>query len=331
MRGSEFIARFMQTAQEEAARAGKKMSDGDLATLQNIHDGLRSGHDTMDDGLRELADFMATQKAAEDDTAPSGNTDSASNPGKGDGKDAVGDLPGDGSDTVGNNAAPLKPGETRASDGVLVRADGSHDPMTGSHAHDHSAYGSQGGDAGHNHNHSHDGDANHNHSHGENAASTGPNQQRSATPASLTAAQRAVYEAGERYLATIRDDAIGWAVRAGVVTGSEDEARWRGILARFAPDEIETMTADWAARAGQRFSPRGHFVPSRTGVGGGAWTTEPTGEAARQTQASDPANPLRLPANRSGATSVNANTAPPTRDDVRLFSVSGGKATNKKR
>jgi ATP-dependent protease ClpP protease subunit len=48
---------------------------------------------------------------------------------------------------------------------AVVNADGNHAPMTGSHAHSHPAYGSQGGDGTHAHDHSHDGDANHRHSH----------------------------------------------------------------------------------------------------------------------------------------------------------------------
>jgi ATP-dependent protease ClpP protease subunit len=48
---------------------------------------------------------------------------------------------------------------------AVVDADGNHAPMTGSHAHSHPAYGSQGDDGNHSHNHSHAGDASHNHSH----------------------------------------------------------------------------------------------------------------------------------------------------------------------
>ena len=50
---------------------------------------------------------------------------------------------------------------------VIVGADGNHAPMTGSHAHSHPAYGSQGDDTTHAHDHSHDGDANHRHSHAD--------------------------------------------------------------------------------------------------------------------------------------------------------------------
>ena len=52
---------------------------------------------------------------------------------------------------------------------AVVDADGNHAPMSGSHAHSHPAYGSQGGDGNHAHNHAHDGDASHNHSHADDA------------------------------------------------------------------------------------------------------------------------------------------------------------------
>jgi hypothetical protein len=48
---------------------------------------------------------------------------------------------------------------------AVVNADGTHAPVTGTHAHAHPAYGSQGGDSVHSHEHSHDGDAHHGHSH----------------------------------------------------------------------------------------------------------------------------------------------------------------------
>jgi ATP-dependent protease ClpP protease subunit len=59
--------------------------------------------------------------------------------------------------------------QAQAKGPVIVGADGNHAPMTGSHAHGHPAYNSQGGDASHSHDHSHGGtdgpDANHRHSH----------------------------------------------------------------------------------------------------------------------------------------------------------------------
>lgn len=50
---------------------------------------------------------------------------------------------------------------------AIVDADGNHAQMSGTHAHSHPAYASQGGDTTHAHNHSHDGDANHHHSHAD--------------------------------------------------------------------------------------------------------------------------------------------------------------------
>ena len=56
---------------------------------------------------------------------------------------------------------------------AIVDADGNHAPMSGSHAHSHPAYGSQGDDGNHSHNHAHDGDASHNHSHAAPDAADG--------------------------------------------------------------------------------------------------------------------------------------------------------------
>ena len=50
---------------------------------------------------------------------------------------------------------------------IVIRADGSHDPMTGKHSHPHTANGEQGDDSTHEHEHSHDGDADHGHTHEE--------------------------------------------------------------------------------------------------------------------------------------------------------------------
>ena len=50
---------------------------------------------------------------------------------------------------------------------AIVDADGNHAPMSGTHAHSHPAYGSQGGDSNHGHSHAHDSDASHNHSHAD--------------------------------------------------------------------------------------------------------------------------------------------------------------------
>lgn len=58
----------------------------------------------------------------------------------------------------------------RADQPVIVRADGSHDAMSGSHSHAHPAFGSQGGDGSHTHEHSHSNDADHKHSHAEEKA-----------------------------------------------------------------------------------------------------------------------------------------------------------------
>ena len=52
---------------------------------------------------------------------------------------------------------------------AIVDADGNHAPMSGSHAHSHPAFGSQGDDGSHSHDHAHSNDANHNHSHAGDA------------------------------------------------------------------------------------------------------------------------------------------------------------------
>lgn len=59
--------------------------------------------------------------------------------------------------------APL----TRA---VKVNSDGSHEPTTETHSHQHPAFGSQGDDSTHSHEHSHSGDADHQHEHSEDRA-----------------------------------------------------------------------------------------------------------------------------------------------------------------
>lgn len=53
----------------------------------------------------------------------------------------------------------------RMTNPVIVRADGSHDPMTGSHSQAHPAFNSQGDDKTHEHEHSHSDDADHQHGH----------------------------------------------------------------------------------------------------------------------------------------------------------------------
>lgn len=64
---------------------------------------------------------------------------------------------------------PADDPEVSAADSTSDDADAAtsdqHGPMTGSHSHPHSAYGSQGGDSTHDHAHSHTGDANHEHAH----------------------------------------------------------------------------------------------------------------------------------------------------------------------
>ena len=53
-------------------------------------------------------------------------------------------------------------------DEPLAAAD--HDPFTGTHSHEHSTFGDQGGDAHHEHEHTHNGDASHGHTHSATAA-----------------------------------------------------------------------------------------------------------------------------------------------------------------
>jgi ATP-dependent protease ClpP protease subunit len=65
----------------------------------------------------------------------------------------------------GRIAARLRAMPQAAARPVIVAADGSHAPMSGSHAHSHPAFGSQGGDGSHGHDHGHDGDADHDHPH----------------------------------------------------------------------------------------------------------------------------------------------------------------------
>lgn len=58
----------------------------------------------------------------------------------------------------------------RAMSTELTRAAANHEPMTGTHAHTHPAFGAQGDDSTHEHEHSHDNDNNHDHQHASERA-----------------------------------------------------------------------------------------------------------------------------------------------------------------
>jgi hypothetical protein len=65
--------------------------------------------------------------------------------------------------------APKSIGGDAAVEPTIVLAGTEHDPLTGTHAHEHSTFGDQGGDERHAHEHNHDGDASHAHTHGASA------------------------------------------------------------------------------------------------------------------------------------------------------------------
>lgn len=347
MRGSEFLGRYMDTVQAEATRVGKQVSQANLDRLTGMRDKLAGGHDTMDEALRELASFI-------DDVSDGsgGDTD-----GDGDNPEGGNDPDHDGRSrpaTPALSATPEAP-DTRAPSTVEVRADGNHDPMTGTHTHSHPAFGSQGDDATHSHEHSHDGDANHDHSHTENAGpsttlvtapgdglpkrgieiSAADGKMRSAHLDGhdhLTTEQRAVYELGERVFKQAQDEAMAWAVRAGVVKTPEDEQRYRGMLARCAYDDVATFRAGWEQIAKANLSPRGRWTPDPKLPGGGKWDDAPTLEGGRQTAAADPNDPQRIAASSRRVATGNTGGALPRQtarsgDDAALYTVAGSGAT----
>jgi hypothetical protein len=97
---------------------------------------------------------------------------------------------------------------------VLIRADGSHDPMTGTHSHAHKAFGASGGDDLHAHKHSHNDDANHDHSHAKADDSDGDgDEERAAEPVERVT----MPEHPHLYLPITRIDNDKWEVE-GVAT-----------------------------------------------------------------------------------------------------------------
>ncbi|HZC04422.1 MAG TPA: hypothetical protein VE338_02180 [Ktedonobacterales bacterium] len=354
MRGTEFLARYIETMKSEATRVGKQVSQKNLDRLSAMHDKLSSGHDTMDEAMRELASFI-------DDVSSGAGGDT----------DGDGDNPAGGDDPDGDGraaaaaaaVAAAAAGEPQAR-AVEIRADGSHDAFTGTHSHPHPAYSSQGGDAMHDEEHTHDGDANHDHHGGANAAfgvelrtapATGlPNQgvempaadgqMREVTLAAAAAAgadpltpeQRAVFELGQRVLREAQDEAIQWAVRAGVVTTPEEEQRYRQMFVRCSFDEVTTFRQSWEQIAKANLSPRGTWTSDRSAPGGGRWSDAPTLMGGRQTAAADPNDPQRLAGlatrrasasanGRSGVSSVGGAQSSRASDDASLYTVGGGK------
>lgn len=362
MRGSEFLSRYIDTAQAEATRVGKQVSQANLDRLTAMRDKLSSGHDTMDEAMRELASFI-------DDVSSGAGGDT----------DGDGDNPA-GGDPDGDGRTAGEPQVRSAAASVEIRADGNHDAFTGTHTHAHAAYGSQGDDATHEHEHSHDGDAAHEHSHATNAAPTVagadlrtapgtgvPNQgieipaadgvERVVTLApiepvatvatvapELSEAQRAVFALGERMLREAHDEAIQWAVRAGAVATPDDEQRYRALFARCSYDEVATFRTHWEQMAKAGLSPRGRWTPDRGVAGGGYWTDEPTFVGGRQTQAGDPNDPQRIAATAAthrasvgvrGASAASAGllsgAASRAGDDAALYTVAGGASGSKTR
>ncbi len=65
------------------------------------------------------------------------------------------------------NDQPTPEPPAKKADAPMIRADGSHEPMTGTHTHSHPAFGSQGDDKTHEHEHTHSDDADHHHDHAD--------------------------------------------------------------------------------------------------------------------------------------------------------------------
>lgn len=296
MRGHEIIARFQREFADAHTRAGKQISAANMERLQAIHDQVKAGTDSAEEGRRALADFMTEM------SAPASDSDIPHT--------AAGDD-GDGDDDTPNGRT------LRETPQVAIRADGSHDPFTGTHTHAHSAMGSQGGDDTHEHEHTHDGDANHDHhanathSHSQDghghtqphaegiegrAAARGLTAAPSTPHDALTPEQRAMLSLGERFTREAVDEALAAAVRAGVVTTEAEKAAKARMLAHCTYDEVREFAESWQTMAQARLSPRGTFVPDARLLGGGRWTSEPTMQGGRQTQPADPNDPQRLTA-----------------------------------
>ncbi len=278
MKGSEFVRGLLESFQ----RSGKEISKANMDRLQGIHDDLKTGHDTMADAMRAMADFMS-EKDGDVTADPDGDGDVDTGP-------------------VGSTDDPDGDGQNgRMPQAVTVRADGTHDAMTGEHTHGHSAYGAQGDDATHEHAHSHSGDANHQHAHDHAAPAPVARGTKPAVPAAarpvaerLTPEERAALIFAER----VKTDTIEDALRNGARAMGErfNTERYRAILTRLDYDEIRAFAADWDATARAALSPRG--TPQRDGT----WSTEPTGKGGRQTTPQDPNDPAGIqkkPAARS--------------------------------
>lgn len=67
MRGTELIARMKTQLRLASKRAGREVSQENMDRLTSIHRKLISGHDTVDEALRELAAFVA-EKSPDDGT-----------------------------------------------------------------------------------------------------------------------------------------------------------------------------------------------------------------------------------------------------------------------
>ena len=109
---------------------------------------------------------------------------------------------------------------------ALTRADGNHEPMTGTHSHVHPAFGSQGDDASHEHEHEHANDNVHDHAHMH--------------------AHRAAMPTGDArmYAPIVRIDAKKWEVE-GVATSEEVDSF--GTI--FSYEASKKAFQDWSERS----------------------------------------------------------------------------------
>lgn len=133
---------------------------------------------------------------------------------------------------------------------VTVADDGTHKAYTGTHAHNHSTMGSQGGDDMHNHDHVHDADSAHDHSHAEGGKAHGHTHVHKARDFDTIFAQdrnaRDLLEDLDDLTDTLEDACTELLLDNGGHSDGEGAATVDTILAQF-----ETRVRAWFANAQQ--------------------------------------------------------------------------------
>lgn len=316
MRGSEFVRGVIA----EAERAGKAISSANMDRLMTICNDLESGHgqageahDTMGNAMRSLADFLSehsTPAEADGETEGQGASEQ-----EGDEQPAR-SAPEAGQ---GTSAERAKKGGKTSADEHDDNADGTNKPpkseagagdagdpdnkgadehgVDEADAKDPEQPTEPGGDDG-------DGDEDEP-THGEESDAedseqgspkSGKSKKRSSTARSAPEGAAALPAEAQRAMAfytRAKEQAVTEALAAGARAlgqGFQPEA-YRALFAVADIDQVQRFRDDWQALAKSALSPRGQFVPEPGKPGGGHWTSEPTEEGGRQTQARDPNDP----------------------------------------